>query len=463
MRPGRAETAWIAAGCGLILTLVWHEMAVLGDGFWCIAAGDFVLRHHAFPDSDPFSFTSRHVPWLMDMPAFQIGGAWLAAHFGLLALMAACTLPIASAAAILWLTFARDTRARLLAFPVALLYVLVDADDLSARGQAFGDLGLAVLIILLVRLRRGRRVHPLWPLLLAGVWANFHPSFVLAAALPVAFASAEWLEPRSRRAPVTTLLVFAGLAVVGACLNPASLLLFVDIAELCGDPTTARVDLFTTPDFRRPQWLLPIAVALVLLVVLARRAKLERARADAALLIGFVLAECMARRYTTMLVAFEMVLVAEQAAASTSRSLTGRASVGLAGAAAVQALLSAGLLAERKDPLRDVPAESVQAIERLGLPDHVLSPYHWGGYLDWVWAGRRKTFIDGRGQLFSNGVFDDAQRLSAAAPGARMLLDIYEIRTVLSESRGPLDRALSKDDAWREVHRDRLAALYVRR
>ena len=69
------------------------------------------------------------------------------ARGGLKALMAACTLPIAAAAAIPWLACARNTRARLLSFPVALLYVLVDADDISARGQAFGDLGVAVLVV----------------------------------------------------------------------------------------------------------------------------------------------------------------------------------------------------------------------------------------------------------------------------------------------------------------------------
>lgn len=463
MNLDRVERAWVVSCCALLVAIVWHEMAILGDGFWCLAAGDFFLRTHAFPDFDPFSFSSRHVPWLMDMPAFQIGGAWLVARGGLLAWMAACTLPIATAAAIPWLVCARDTSARLLSFPITLLYVLVDADDISARGQAFGDLALAILLVLMARLRRGRTLRPWWPLLLGAVWANFHPSFVLAMALPLAFAASEWLEPRSLRAPTKPLFAFSALAGIGACVNPASLLLFLDVAELCIDPTTAKVDLFTTPDFRKPLWLAPFALAVVLLVVMARRARVERGRADAAMLIAFMAAACTGRRYGTMLVAFEVVLVAERGAGALRGRLTDRLALALAGAAALQALAFAWLLGERKDALRDVPKESVQAIDRLGLPDRVLAPYHWGGYLDWVWGGRRKTFIDGRGQLFSNGVFEDARRIGAAGPDARLLLDIYEIRTVLWESRAPLDRALASDEAWREVHRDRLAVLYVRR
>jgi hypothetical protein len=135
----------------------------------------------------------------------------------------------------------------------------------------------------------------------------------------------------------------------------------------------------------------------------------------------------------------------------------------LAGAAAIQLAIGAWWLADRKDPLRDVPAESAALVERLGLPDHVLNPYHWGGYLDWAWAGRRKVFIDGRGELFSNGVFDDEARIARVAPEAATLLDVYEIRTVLWERGTPLDAALAHDPGWREVHRDRLAVVYVRR
>jgi hypothetical protein len=464
----RAERVWIVAGIVLAAGIVWHAMAILGDGFWCLAAGDRVLRTGSLPDFDPFSFTSRQVPWVLHMPAFQVGGAWLVAHTGLRTFMVACTVPIVVAAALLWLVPASGTGARILAFPVALLYVLLDQEDISARGQAFADLAFAVLLLLIARIRAGRRVRPWWPLLLGAAWANFHPSFLLAVAVPLAAALAECLmqlslggATRVRPGPSRPLFAFAALSLVGACFNPWSVVLLVDVVKLLADPTTGQIDLFRSPDFHSPGWLVPLALSVPLLVWLARD---RHSAIDVVLLLVFVGAACVARRYVTMLVAFETVLVGHRASAIRA---TAAAPAWLAGAlvsaAVVEIGLGATLLAARKDPLRDVPAEAVAAIDSLNLPDRVLNPYHWGGYLDWVWKGDRKVFIDGRNQLFSNGVLDDSERLDRLLPGARELLDIYEIHTVLWERGAPLDQALAQAPDWRLVHSDRLAVVYVRR
>jgi hypothetical protein len=450
------------AGMALLAGLVWNAMAILGDGFWCLAAGERVLRTGALPDVDPFAFTSRHIPWLLQMPAFQVGGAWLVAKAGLMALMVASALPIVAAAVLLWLVPARGTWARVLAFPVALLYVLVDQDDISARGQAFGDLALAVLILALARMRRRQRVRLVWAFVLGAVWANLHPSFLLAVVLPGAFALAERLENRTHRAPAGPFLAFAGLALLGSCANPYSLLLIVDVVRLLGDPTTAKVDLFQSPPFHDAGWLVPVALAVLLLALLARAARGGRGRGDAALLLVLLLAACGARRYMTALVAFEVVLIAEHASAMV-RALPAWIDRAMLAATVVEATIGCLYFFQRKDPLRDVPASAVAAVDELDLPDHVLNPYHWGGYLEWAWRGRRKAFIDGRNQLFSNGVLDDEQRIEQALPGTAALLDIYEIRTVLWESGAPLDQALAQDPAWRQVHRDALAVVYVRR
>jgi hypothetical protein len=458
-----AERGWIASAVVLAAGRVWHDMAILGDGFWCLAGGEFVLRTGALPAADPFAFTSRHMPWILDMPLFQVGGAWLVAHLGLRSLMVACTLSVVAAAATAWLGLARSTWARLCAFPVMLLYLASQARDVSARAQSFADVCLVVLLLLLVRARRGTRVHPACALLLGAAWANLHPSFLLVAILPAAFAAAERLEPQPLRAPVRPMLLLAGLALLGACVNPYTVMLFVDVGMVLGNPTTRYVDLFQPPDFRDPAALAPIALAAILALWLARRPAGERWRADAALLLGFTAAACLARRHGPALVALEALLVADRASSVAGPAMPRWVAGALAGAAAAQIALGVWWLADRKDPFRDVPAESAALVERLGLPDRMLNPYHWGGYLDWSWAGRRKVFIDGRGELFSNGVFDDAMRIANVAPEAATLLDVYEIRTVLWERGTPLDAALAHDPRWREVHRDRLAVVYVRK
>ena len=326
-------------------------MAILGDGF--LVPGCRRLRpqdgrpsqrrplhvHVALPSTG--SFTCRPFRWAAH------GSSRMRA---LRSLAIACTVPIASAAAILWRAPSRDWRARALVLPVVLLYLLVDADDISARGQAFGDLGLVVLLVAIDRLRAGSRVWPGWPVLLGAAWANFHPSFLLAVVLPLAFAAAEMLEPAALRRGPLRLVAFSTLALVGACLNPYSIVLLVDVVKLWADPTTAGVDLFQSPDFSIPR----LAGAFsrspsASCTCWTRRARTERGRSDAALLIAFMIAACMARRYVTALVAFEVVQIARMASALPASPPPRWTSSALLGLAALQGVIGAALLAGHKD------------------------------------------------------------------------------------------------------------------
>jgi hypothetical protein len=130
--------------------------------------------------------------------------------------------------------------------------------------------------------------------------------------------------------------------------------------------------------------------------------------------------------------------------------------------AAAAAALSFRDMAVDKDPWRDVPVVEARLIDELGLPDRVANIYHWGGYLDYVWAGHRKVFIDGRNQLYDRRVFDDSLRL-ASLNAWEAILDDYGVNTVLWERGSPLDRALGASPDWVRVRRGRIAVVYVRR
>jgi hypothetical protein len=120
-----------------------------------------------------------------------------------------------------------------------------------------------------------------------------------------------------------------------------------------------------------------------------------------------------------------------------------------------------GLSAD-KDPFRDVPLDEAAMIEQLPLPDRVANIYHWGGFLDYAWDGRRKTFVDGRNQLFEHGAFEDEQRL-ATLQDWQGILTRYRINTVLWQRNSALDVALSQSAEWHQVRRGRIAVVYVRK
>jgi hypothetical protein len=455
------ERAWLTIAVAFVAALVWHHMTMRGDTFWSLAGGEWVLSHHSYPARDPFAFTTGDAPFVLTMPVFQIGSAWLVDHLGLRSMTLACALAIAAGACVLWLSSARSFAGRIVCFGLVLFYVELDAEDISARGQAFGDLAFAILLLLLFRVRRGARFPWLAFLALGAVWANFHPSFLIAAVLPLGFAVAECLEPAADRAPRSRFVLAGLLALLGALVTPQPIALVLDAVTLLTDPTTAHVDLFSSPDFHRPLWLLAPASGVALAALRANRGDPRGRAADAALLLVFVAATCLARRYGTLLVALEIAVAGPlldrelPRPPSLPRVPLGLAALGLLVAAVAFAC-------ETKDPLALVPAGAVAAIDRLDAPDRVVHPYYWGGYLEWAWGGRRKAFIDGRNHYFANGTFDDAYRLEQLA-GWSDVLDAYEARTVLWVRHAPLDEVLARDPRWAVVYTDAMAVVYVRR
>jgi hypothetical protein len=119
-------------------------------------------------------------------------------------------------------------------------------------------------------------------------------------------------------------------------------------------------------------------------------------------------------------------------------------------------------LREHKDPLQHVPAKAAEVSR--ALPQNIMNPYHWGGYLAYAWNGNPEYFIDGRDiiGLVSNGILDDSARLRAGTEDWQRILDTYEIKTVVWERGAPLDFCLAHASAWKLMHRDALAVVYMR-
>src|SRR5205814_599846 len=149
--------------------------------------------------------------------------------------------------------------------------------------------------------------------------------------------------------------------------NPYSVTLVVDVVALWSDPTTAKVDLFSSPDFHDVLWLLAPVTALALAALRARFGDARGRRADAALLFLFAAATCVARRYGTLLVGLEIAIAAP--IVNALPPLPSKARAPLAGLAAVLATVAVLFAIEPKDPLRDVPVAAARLVVEKELPD----------------------------------------------------------------------------------------------
>lgn len=266
--------------------LAWHHMAILGDGFWTIATGRWLLEHRALPQNDPFSFGSTG-EWMVVSSGACVLFAEIVNHFGLRSLMLVATLIEAFAAWLVWARAARSELARLALLPLVIFYVLVDAEDLSARGQVFGDLAL---LGILARVRDRRRIHPAFVFLLSVVWTNLHLSFLAVVVLPLFAAAVAALEPATRERTRDYLIV-ATVAAVGTCVNPYGPAYLSIAAGTAFDSSTTSLDLFRSPDFHSFGWLVSPAIAIGLLIAISRSAGPFKT-AHATFLLFFLAAAC---------------------------------------------------------------------------------------------------------------------------------------------------------------------------
>ena len=462
--------------CGVvgISGLAWHNMDIVGDGFWYIASGRWLALHRAVPQWDPYSYASDGKRWMIVNPGACALFALVADHLGLRALMAICTLVETLAVALVWMRAARTTAARLLLLPWALFFIYVDAGDLSARGQVFGDLGFVLLLGAFARLRDGKRVHPALIVLGAAAWTNLHPSFLMLLLVPLGAAAALMLEAprgRPRVLPFVSIVPLALLGTMATVYGPRYLSFAFDLGFTA---TNDDFDLFQSPNLHDPAWLAAPLVGIALLVLRQRYGSPTCRLAEQAFLLVFVVAACVSRRYATELIAVEIGLLGPML-----DGVTWPSSAWLSRGALVAALLAgaAGVawLSQGNDPLKNVPvvaAEVARAAQRAAhaegrAMDQVVNPLHWGGYLAYAWRGDPKYFVDGRDQvrLFGNGVYADSVALRRGLPtyaAFAELLDAYEAGVVLEERGLPLDLALRQSPAWRLVHEGRFAVVYVR-
>ncbi|MBX3231659.1 MAG: hypothetical protein KIT84_23470 [Labilithrix sp.] len=475
------SVALLTAGLVALVALVWHHMAILGDGFWTIATGRWLLEHRALPESDPFAFGSAG-RWMIVSSGACLLFATVVEAVRLEGLMIVLTGIEAFAVWLLWRSSARRTLSRAVLLPLALFYVQVDAEDLSARGQILGDLGFVLLLGSLGRLRDGKRVPALLVVGLTVAWANLHLSFLAAIFVPLLCAAIVLLEPRSTRPPVRRFLAVSGLAAAAACVTPYGPSYLRLALGTAFDPSTVQLDLFRSPDFHEISWL--VAPALALVIALARNHGPTRMRvAEQAFLLCFLALACRSRRMATALVAVEIALAGPLLDALWSHprveAILRRRHGGTRAVAALAALAALvptpywlGLLPRTpKNPLHDVPAlaaavarEAHGARSAANEPANVVAPLHWGGYLAYAWRGQPRYFIDGRDhlELFGNGAFDDAGLMWSGDPRSLELLDVYQAGIVLWEWGHPLDALLYNDPRWRRVHASAMAVVYVR-
>ena len=274
--PQRAiEIVGIVIGVALVAAVARaHDLS--NDEFWSLAAGQWMLAHHAFMGLDPFSYTESHRRWVTDEWGSEIALATLFRAFGSLAyslyaivLGGLCLMSTAAYARALG---ARGGRVAAIVILLAIGIAGIVAGD---RGLDFSLVWLPLELLLLTKAQANPRWLLLLPLLCL-LWVNTHGSillglFVLAVELGWSLIPERFVQRIGgvHQSAFTGSLALALLgSVLASCITPYGPgLLAYDAAVSRNGQIAHDISEWNSPNFHSVLTLLLYCIPLAVLVV----------------------------------------------------------------------------------------------------------------------------------------------------------------------------------------------------
>jgi tetratricopeptide (TPR) repeat protein len=484
-----------------VITLIYSLLAGLKtvvdfDLGWQMAAGRYLLTHHAIPRTELFSYTAHGVEWIYPVLSglifyllYQVGGYASISWF--------CALTCVACTAVL--VYKRS----FWAIAVALLAVPVFASEVMPRASLFTMLFFTLFARILLEHFEARRA-PLWLLpAIMLLWVNLHTGFISGLALIVAYLIVEAFEvlfPTRRAAAILRLKqagpAFAATALI-TLLNPWGPRIFVAITRQQSAIRWQSASLeewqpiqfanslqelnWRTPDSAR-WWLLALGIILTaaclwrhrigpaLILVAATYAFISHGRMEGPCIIvvcligGSVLTNAALHVFPWNKVNFTfataslltLLAVVRSFDLVTDRTYLSSADITLFGAGRSWWL----------------PESATDFLLQNHLPANVFSNFNLSSYLVWRLGERYPDFADGRYLPFGEQLFEQQRNLTSLpldSPDWTQAADKYRIATVIF----PLSRVFAlgefplladcQSTHWVPVYMDTVAIIFQRK
>lgn len=363
------------------------------DYFWHLATGRWIAEHGALPYADPFAVASDRIEWIngswlfqwLSYVVFEAGGHQLV-NVVRIAAVAAAFSTIAQ-----WL--ARTTGATV-AIAVTVLSFAGAAHRLGTRPETAGAICCVFALMLLLREGSSRRETALFTLLTL-IWANMHPSALLAPVMSAVVTVVPLLDDRTRSARagvVRTLLAAAALLVTPH--GWKGVVAPFQLAAQVGEGKFVNLEWLPSSPMQFPLLYLAIATGAALLLFSPAR---EWRRI--ALLAFFALLAARYVRNHGFFFAVLPLLIAPELARLRSVLTQRRSALLLGGAAVIAAAVTLTLPFDAGVDQDIFPHRSVSTLKALPLQGAIYNPDQFGGFIIWNVYPHRRALTDGRNEL----------------------------------------------------------------
>lgn len=448
------------------------------DTWWHLKYGDTILQTRRWPTVDTWSFTVHGMPRV----AYEWGGEVLTAlayQLGGLRGMDVLLIALTSVIVLLMYYFAwLRCRNSYAAFFATFVLLPIAVLCFTLRPQLIGYIFLLLTLISLERFRQGEQKN-LWTLpLVFLLWVNTHGTFTLGFMVfglywitgLVDFTSGGLYAVRWRPEQRIHMELVGLLSVAVLPLTPYG----TRLAAVPFDVATSLPMNFShiaewqpiNTDF----WQAKLLLFLLLGFIVAQLAFRLRYRLEE-------LALCLVVLYATF-VHFRFAILFAIVFAPLAASIFVRWAptydprkdkYGLNAVLTFVAVLAFVMWLPSESKLQnsvsnEYPVQAVRYIQENSVPGRIFNSYNFGGYLAWALAPEHKVFVDGRGDIYEHaGVFSDYATVTQLKPQALAVLQSYRIDTCLTERDEALTTFLASSPDWKEVYKDGISSMFVRR
>ena len=462
------------------------------DFGWHLRAGADLLKNGWIAKTDPYSYTLSNWPWV-DHEWLSNGIlAFIYQYLGPFGLIFLFAILIAGSFILAASLTKLQLRYKLLA---SLLAILASLPILGVRVQMVTLLGMALTLWALYRYRQGELKQIWWLIPVMCLWANLHGGFLMGLTIMGVFFVGEGIkflwqrywpklyqrikisepifQPRQFRQ-----LFFVGVGSAAATLiNPYGWGLYYDFYKLFTTPFAIKSIAEWQPvvfsSITAQNYVVYIALFLLLFLLVYRRIEPTRW-----LLMGvfFYLSILYWRNLPFFMIVSVSLLaeiIYEHTHAVFDRVMSSR--LGLTLITIAVAVIASQRLADVIPKTLDLegtfragnyPIDAVKWAK--ANPDKLVTrmfnDYGQGGFLIWQFP-EQKVFIDGRQPFWRTEdgrlLFADNLSILNAAPGSiEFMEDHYGVDWVFIRAGMPLDLALSGQDRWEILYRDRTGVIY---
>ena len=456
MREPSTLFALAAFTAGALLAGFLPQIFNDADTWWHLAAGDWILAHHAVPARDVFTFTFAGTPWnahewlseVLMAGAFAAGG-WAGLHIVFALAMGVTAASVAGAL--------RKRMDFIPALLVSILGLACVASSLLARPHLLALPLLAIWTSALIDARERGTAPPLWLATIMLVWANLHGSFAFGLALAIALGVEAWVMDRGRTAKAWA--SFIAVSILAALINPQGLEGLLFPIKLLAMPGLATIGEWGPSDFSRPS---PFLFALLGMIFVFMTGKVRLSLLRAMLILALIYLALSHTRHVMLFAVVAPLLAASALGAAWPAKNQDSPRWLLPVLAALPMILLAArlVLPDVRSEDRVTPLAALAHVPSSLRAQPVLNAYDYGGYL--IHQGV-KVFIDGRTDMYPAGFLKNDDQLAAGDPKAMSAtLARYNTAWTIYPSGSRSAAALDHLPGWHRFYADANAVVHVR-